>query len=291
MTPTTAPAATPPADKPWCHNCGAPLAGTFCSDCGQKGDVHMPTTRELVLEALEGITHSDSRLWLTLKYLVFAPGKLTTEYVAGRRATFLPPFRLYLVMSVLFFVVASLGGGKHPQAAGLQPTASPEITCKDLQTDLGPSVQDHLTRACQGIARDRGRTLLHDVLGLAPKVLFVLLPLTAFFNMLLFWRPRERYVVHLLLFLHIHAFVFLALTLALLISRLGSALPVLGETSQVLVSAILIYLPVYLYRALRKLFRRGIGSTLIREIVLLVSYLILFGLASIGVFLYAAWEL
>lgn len=260
----------------------------------------MPTTRELIFEALEGITHSDSRLWLTLKYLVFMPGKLTTEYMAGRRAAYLPPFRLYLVMSVLFFVIASLGGGQALRMADQQSSGAPEATlnqktpeetCRNIETDLGPSVQAHLTRACEGMVRDRGRTLLHDVLNLAPKVLFVLLPLTALFNLLLYWRPRERYVVHLLFFLHLHAFVFLALTLALLITRLGSTLPVLGGTARVLVSAILIYLPVYLYRALRKLFRRDIGSTLIKEAVLLVSYLIIFGLATIGVFLYAAWEL
>lgn len=289
MSSASAPAAGPPADEPWCRNCGATLTGPFCSDCGQKGDVHLPSTRELLLEALEGITHSDSRLWLTLKYLVFAPGKLTTEYIAGRRATYLPPFRLYLVMSVLFFVIASLGS-REPVRIVQQPV-SPEQTCKDLQTDLGPSVQDHLIRACQGIVRDRGRTLLHDVLSLAPKVLFVLLPLTACFNMLLYWRPRERYVVHLLFFLHLNAFVFLVLTLTLLIARLGSALPALAGTSRVLVSAIMIYLPVYLYRALRKLFRRSIGGTLVREAVLLVTGVVTLGLATMAVFLYAAWEL
>lgn len=91
------------SEIPYCKNCGAPLAGAYCSDCSQRADVHMPTTMELIHEALEGVTHSDSRLWTTMRYLLFKPGKLTLEFVAGRRMAYLPPFRLYLVMSVMFF--------------------------------------------------------------------------------------------------------------------------------------------------------------------------------------------
>ena len=91
-----------------CLNCGAVLTGRYCANCGQAADVHVPSTAELVHEALEGITHSDSRLWRTLYLLWFKPGKLTQEFVAGRRAAYLPPFRLYLVLSILFFLAASI---------------------------------------------------------------------------------------------------------------------------------------------------------------------------------------
>src|SRR6202790_3463336 len=91
-----------------CLNCGAALTGRYCANCSQAADVHVPSTSELIHEALEGITHSDSRLWRTLCLLWFKPGKLTQEFVAGRRAAYLPPFRLYLVLSILFFLVASM---------------------------------------------------------------------------------------------------------------------------------------------------------------------------------------
>jgi hypothetical protein len=83
------------------------LTGRYCANCSQAADVHVPSTRELLHEALEGITHSDSRLWRTLYLLWFKPGRLTQEFVAGRRASYLPPFRLYLVLSILFFLAAS----------------------------------------------------------------------------------------------------------------------------------------------------------------------------------------
>src|SRR5580704_5644720 len=91
-----------------CKNCDAVLLGRFCANCSQAADVHVPTTKELVHELLEGITHSDSRLWRTLTTLGFKPGKLTQEFVAGRRVAYLPPFRLYLIVSIVFFLVASL---------------------------------------------------------------------------------------------------------------------------------------------------------------------------------------
>src|ERR1700734_3518599 len=91
-----------------CLNCGAVLTGRYCANCGQAADVHVPSPGELIHEALEGITHSDSRLWRTLYLLWFKPGKLTQEFVAGRRAACLPPFRLYLVLSILFFLAASV---------------------------------------------------------------------------------------------------------------------------------------------------------------------------------------
>src|SRR5580698_11503504 len=91
-----------------CLNCGAALTGRYCANCSQAADVHVPSTRELVHEALEGITHSDSRLWRTLTLLWFKPGRLTQEFIAGRRASFLPPFRLYLILSIIFFLIASV---------------------------------------------------------------------------------------------------------------------------------------------------------------------------------------
>ena len=54
--------------------------------------------------ATEDLTHADSRLWRTLAALLFKPGHLTREFLAGRRARYLPPVRLYLVLSVLFFL-------------------------------------------------------------------------------------------------------------------------------------------------------------------------------------------
>ncbi|HEV2269343.1 MAG TPA: DUF3667 domain-containing protein [Steroidobacteraceae bacterium] len=92
-----------------CANCGAPLTGKYCSGCGQRHHDHpVHDFGHFVSEAAEDLTHADSRLWQTLSALLFRPGFLTREFLDGRRARYLPPLRLYLVISVLFFVIVDL---------------------------------------------------------------------------------------------------------------------------------------------------------------------------------------
>jgi hypothetical protein len=91
-----------------CANCHAPLTGEYCAACGQRHEPHIHTVTHFAGEAFESISHADSRLWRTLWYLLTRPGFLTREFFAGRRMSYLPPFRLYLVISVLFFLVAGV---------------------------------------------------------------------------------------------------------------------------------------------------------------------------------------
>lgn len=92
-----------------CANCGAPLTGKYCSACGQRHHDHpVHDFGHFVREATEDLTHADSRLWQTLTALLFRPGFLTREFLDGRRASYLPPLRLYLVVSVIFFVIVDL---------------------------------------------------------------------------------------------------------------------------------------------------------------------------------------
>jgi hypothetical protein len=89
-----------------CQNCGAPLSGPFCKTCGQREQSHIVSLGHLLSEAVGDIYNLDSRLWRTLKLLLIRPGQLTVEFLAGRRASYVPPFRLYLVVSILLFLLA-----------------------------------------------------------------------------------------------------------------------------------------------------------------------------------------
>ena len=96
------------ARPPNCLNCGAAVRGRYCTDCGQVTDTHVPTLAEVLGDALTSIFNLDSRLWRTLGALFFAPGRLTQDFLEGKRARYVPPLRLYLVLSVLLFLLASL---------------------------------------------------------------------------------------------------------------------------------------------------------------------------------------
>jgi hypothetical protein len=112
MSELPAPVVTPPEPpKPQtlvCANCHSDLAGEYCAACGQRHEPHIHTVAHFAGEAFESISHADSRLWRTLWYLFSRPGFLTKEFFAGRRVAYLPPFRLYLVLSVMVFLFLSL---------------------------------------------------------------------------------------------------------------------------------------------------------------------------------------
>jgi hypothetical protein len=93
-----------------CLNCGEVLRGQHCSHCGQRARVRVLSLGTLLRDLFGDITNFDSRLWRTLKPLAFKPGTLTVEYLRGRRTYYSPPFRMYLILSVAFFLLTSLGG-------------------------------------------------------------------------------------------------------------------------------------------------------------------------------------
>ncbi|MEO8016586.1 MAG: DUF3667 domain-containing protein [Pseudomonadota bacterium] len=126
-----------------CANCHADLTGEYCAACGQRHEPHIHTVGHFAGEAFESISHADSRLWRTLWYLLTRPGFLTREFFAGRRAGYLPPFRLYLVISLLFFVIVGMPGGVNVRTDGTtSPTERVEkldSVATELEQEKGPA--------------------------------------------------------------------------------------------------------------------------------------------------------
>ena len=286
-----------------CKNCDAMLLGRFCANCSQAADVHVPTTRELLHELLEGITHSDSRLWRTLTTLWFKPGKLTQEFVAGRRVAYLPPFRLYLVLSIMFFLLMSFVHINNvvnfddalkpasPAADASAPAAQPIKNCADIDLPGHPAWSARIKHACEATVRDNGQSWVHLVLGTLPKAMFIFLPLIAFLNMLLYWRPRYRYAEQLLFFVHLHAFFFSIAILMLLTNEAADSWLKLGGVAGILSTILGWTLPVYTLMAMRRVFPRSWLGTTFKGVVLFFVYSIVAGLTVAGVFVYAAWQL
>ena len=96
----------PAGEMPECLNCGSHLRGQYCGQCGQRGRSRLISLWELIRDAFGDLFELDSRLWKTVVPLLIRPGLLTHDYLQGRRARYMPPFRMYLVLSLLFFLVA-----------------------------------------------------------------------------------------------------------------------------------------------------------------------------------------
>ena len=92
-----------------CLNCGEVLTGQHCSHCGQRARVRVLSFTSLMRDLLGDVADFDSRIWRTLRPLAFKPGQLTVEFLRGRRTYYSPPFRMYLILSLTFFLAASIG--------------------------------------------------------------------------------------------------------------------------------------------------------------------------------------
>tara|TARA_R110000803_G_scaffold210824_2_gene284008 strand:+ start:27678 stop:28919 length:1242 start_codon:yes stop_codon:yes gene_type:complete len=87
-----------------CENCHAKVSGSYCSQCGQSIESTIKYFWSVLLHLLDDIFSFDSRASRTLKPLLLKPGFLTQEYIQGRRVHYVPPLRLYLFISIIFFI-------------------------------------------------------------------------------------------------------------------------------------------------------------------------------------------
>ncbi len=87
-----------------CENCHQALNGPFCANCGQSTDSTLKYFWVVILHLLDDIFSFDSRASRTLFPLITRPAFLTNEYFAGRRVHYVPPLRLYLFISIVFFI-------------------------------------------------------------------------------------------------------------------------------------------------------------------------------------------
>lgn len=303
--------------SPDCLNCGSYLRGQYCAVCGQRSSGRLISLWELIRDAFGDLFEIDSRLWRTLIPLLIRPGRLTHDYLQGRRARYMPPFRMYLVMSLLFFVVAffdprnSLGFLYEPEPEAPAPT---EQELEELKLDDDDSITDgecnvgdedfedmpawlqrrltpeRVNQVCERIKADEGKSFLNNLLDNVPAALIILLPLMAFVLKALYPLSRRYYVEHLLFFVHFHAFFFLILTLQILLIRLGALLG-LPEAAPVLaVVASSFYIPVYLFVSMRRVYDQGRLITGLKYLALLIAYFFGFNATMLGALAIAAFS-
>lgn len=119
----------------YCFNCGTALDqhDNFCRHCGQENDDRNVSLGQLVLEYIDENIGIDSKLLRSIKPFFTYPGALTLAFLQNKRRLYVPPLRLYLVFSLLFFVTLSY------------------YTTKDLDTDDG---SDHNYNSLADLRRE-----------------------------------------------------------------------------------------------------------------------------------------
>jgi uncharacterized protein DUF3667 len=279
-----------------CRNCGAAAPERYCPRCGQATSEHLPSAREFLHEFVLHYFAAEGRLWRTLGALILHPGRLTLEYLRGRRLAYVLPLRLYLTVSVVFFLALRISVA--PSTAHLHEAFHRSLTDGHSHftilgiPGLGEAVRNpdgSLSCTLPGwlCARVRERVLQppeeleRRVSGLPTELfshlstaVFVLLPVFAFYLQLVY--PRRTYGEHFLFALHLHAFAFLALLLTLL--------PLPGWLEGVVQASILVYALV----ALRAVYQAPWWQTVLKGAAVGIAYVVTLGAATL---LIAGWAL
>jgi hypothetical protein len=269
------PSAPPGAEG--CPECGVPLLGDFCHRCGEKRpEARDLSVRHFVRDTAQELTSLDSKLTRTLLALVFRPGRLTAEWVEGRRSRYLKPLNLCLgVFAVSLFVF----------------TASKQVSMFDIgviiKNEKEMAEQLHLkggdaygrlfdrAAARKGVARQSLEDAVSDRwqrnVSLIQPVQIILL---AALLQIVYFFSRRYFVEHLVFSMHFLSFAILTTTLMWPIYYLIGIAPT--RLNFAVATAKFAVDIVYLFVALRLFYRGSPVLAAVRALVVFAGYFTLY---------------
>ena len=291
------------AEQSRCANCNALVQSRYCQQCGQlTSDFHRPIWT-LVKDVLSDAFSLDGRIARTIPSLMIRPGRVTRAYLEGQRARYVPPFRMFLLASVLFFfALFSVGNGfglgrgvyflpdedggyslilgqpdfisEATETAGseLTPEQFRELLEDQVEVDSDPEVNTQfINTAVKAYANQRA--IFMGIERWAPRLSFLILPMmTLFLTVLYLWFRRIYVYDHVILSLHFQSFAYL----------LGAANLFIGQYMGGSIAWSLFLIPIYLYRQLRVTYKSGRITTGIRVLMLLLLLVVCLSAVSVG---------
>jgi hypothetical protein len=225
-----------------CRNCDTTLDDLYCPACGQKDvDLERPFFA-LLGEAVSEAVDLDGRAWRTVRTLFAQPGRLTEEFLAGKRKTYTSPLRLYLFISVAFFLLMAWVAGQG------------------LLLDQGQSIDADAPAQAQ---------FMSDQM---PRLMFLLLPVFALLLKAVF--PRRLYFDHLILSVHLHSAAFVILAMMMPVEKVASE----NLAALILQLVMFAYFVVYLIASLRRVYSISWAGSIGRAMAVLFGYLVVFSM-------------
>ncbi len=295
-----------------CENCGVKLQGGFCHACGQSVHGSSRYFGTILSELLDSLFSYDSRVYRTLIPLMCKPGYVCSEYLAGKRASYLPPFRLYLFASVIFFLFLPLVNDMSmsftddpadrktmAQAeqgeAGETKLHKDESKYDDVDPDLRYFIEEWrlIREKISGFGVKEVETLLDTTLNTFPSLMFFLLPLLALTLKLLYLFSKRYYMEHLIVVLYSQSFVFFMLLFAnafehghnLLVEKYPAAV-LLHTFIAVLVRLAYLWIPLHVFLFMKRVYVQSNLMTFIKFSGMFIVYI---GLIATAVALTIIW--
>jgi len=266
-----------------CKNCDSNFKNNYCSICGQKSGEFL-TIKEIVKEFFENILSLDSKVFVTLKLLIFKPGLLTLEYWNGKKAKYLQPFRLYLFLSVLYFLLTPMIKGGHyisSKEISKQEKSKALISIRESTEDRVDGIlwidfnkqeidSNKLIKYFHTgilIAEKRDMTVQGILFSSLPSSMFILMPFMAVIFLQLLYRKKDLfYSQHLITVIHLHSFAYLIFTLSnILIAFFQGIWSYIGLFSNC------VFL-IYVFMMMKKIYKDSLVKTFLKFNILLVVY-------------------
>jgi hypothetical protein len=237
-----------------CANCGRELDGPYCGACGQKATPLNPTFHDLLHDFIHEFLHVDGRIFQSVRLLLTRPGFLTQEYFQGRRARYVSPIRLYLIFSVVFFLMS---------AAVSKPLS---------EEDRAEMAREPSGRLAQAAAKNPD--FASTVEAWMPRMMFVLVPVLGLITAVVMRSSGRNYPQHLYFAFHLQAALF-AIGAVWMLLRFGSSevMDVIADLLTFVVSA------WYGVTAFRTAYGGSWGRAIGRAAVVGGTYLVAYGLA------------
>lgn len=295
-----------------CLNCGHTLdiSDRYCPNCGQKNSSKKLNLKQLLEEFFSGLVAYDSRFRKSVSALACSPGKLSLEYIQGKRISYVNPFRFFISTAIIFFLVVSWINREELRDIKISSSEelknNPEISNNNLDfvTNLSDSkiinyIEEHpKTNYSEAIpALGMEDTMINRVkfefmfgytrlienptgfvnflLPKFPFFLFFFIPLFTLFNTLLYVRRKIPYTHHLI-------FNYNQQTVFLILLFLVFTIDFISVWIWLLVYVF------YLYKSMRKFYIQGRFKTIIKQLVIMNLYwisalLVLTSLATISI--------
>lgn len=292
-----------------CMNCKASLGGEFCTTCGQRDREFKRPLLHLLQELLQVVFELDGRAYRTIFFLFTRPAFLSREYVAGRRASYTPPLRLFLILSILLFFFFSLNtfieqfdtslSEQSSVGQDIADTESEDPDDEDSDTDLAEdfeSIEEALSQVVfpflssevnsnlisflltqtqtnyQRIREDPS-DFIYGSLEYITFFMLLMMPLLALIQKILYVRGKHYYVEHFILTLHNHTFLVLIIMIELPLSLLESTpSSIVNGTASTINTLLDIWIVVYLYLSLKYFFGQGHMKTALKFMTATVTY-------------------
>jgi len=270
-----------------CRNCGKIAAGNYCANCGQETSLALPSAARFLREAAGRYISLDGRFWRTMHRLLFRPGVLTVDYLAGKRRRYVRPGRLFVALSIAMFAVLRLSV-TTPELVTMNGATGATGRLAVVEGDVDilgavpPSavmapIRSRLEAFDRLSSQQKIEQVTTGMLRYGPWAAIGLLPVFALLLRVVYAgrakqyprRPR-LYAAHLVFGAHNHAFLFVAATLLVVIPSTAPRVT-LG-----------VWMAIYALASMKTVYGGGWLGIALRAVVIAVVYLAFFAVALLG---------